>query len=114
MLCEVCHKDFSSCTKKLHFREGRFWCVPCWWEHVMTTRDVEVQGDAELTLTATLATVATATEKKVRVPETCEGCGFVEGPDATRRDQVFLRYGRKLCRRCRRQNRDGQRRYQKK
>lgn len=69
----------------------------------ITTKDLDEAERIE----EVLGPLVAVAQKKVRVPQVCSTCAFVEGPTATRADQVFERYGRLLCRLCRKKGRDG-------
>ncbi len=110
MRCETCHGiTLVPCIRGAVAR-----CFYCDQAYIHAQKIEEGQGELRLTpsddpepITAVLPAVVEKVKLTVRVPETCSACGFIEGPDATRMDQVFKRYGRLLCRQCRKRDRDG-------
>lgn len=115
MTCTNCGRtDLLTGVGDIKIRGGVLRCVPCDRAYLFRERIGEGQGELELKPESApeafdrgLADAVAIQKKKVRVPQVCSACGFVEGPAATRMDQVFDRYGRLLCRQCRKKNRDG-------
>ncbi len=112
MRCETCRKITLA-----HDRRGAVdRCFPCDQAYIAAQKIDKGQSELRLTPSNDPEPIAAVLESPeivtliVRVPETCSQCGSVEGPDATRVDQVFERYGRLLCRQCRKNNRNGTRR----
>ncbi len=112
MTCADCG-DLEIWAPNLKVREGVVRCRACDRDYILSQPEVKALCELEREPSAIVEALSTAVEKvklKVRVPGTCAACGFVEGPDATRMDQVFERYGRPLCRPCRKRTRNGTRR----
>lgn len=113
MKCSDCQES-DIWAPNVKVRKGTLRCRPCDLAYICDEKisaqrggiTVEDLDEAER-IEDVLAPLLAVAEKKVRVPQVCEACGFVEGPSATRVDQVFKRYGRLVCRQCRKRNRNG-------